>query len=400
MGIPFFDFTKIPLQKQETNQTFGNLLSNAFEGYQGGQQFKEEQKKRVLSNEEKALANAISKKYDEEMAKAKLSYLQTQAPQAQQNIEKSKMENAILRETGLPESRADLLFRESRAKRESEPQDEVMRLIEKRRDAVDRFGEDSQQVGTIDDYLEKITTNQIRRGGISESLRRFTSLTPSQKENTMARYRPAYNDLEISQNLADGWTDEDFVKGAKERGVDLETAEPVYAATTPNITAQQKRSVVAAGNKVLNKFITEGNQRYVSKINNFSPTQVWESFRKNPEDIENLSKFYAARMLEDEGVVQQLVKTGGNVNVHAVERMLEKGLGNTKVIPYQMREDIYVKARELVDVISEEMMAAERHALSPKREVQVKKEALEKHEKKDISKFTPEQLREMRKNAQ
>lgn len=78
MPIDYGNILSVPLQKQETNQTFGNMLSNAFEGYQGGQQFKEEQKKRVLSNEEQALANAIKKEYGAELERAKIEYLKNQ----------------------------------------------------------------------------------------------------------------------------------------------------------------------------------------------------------------------------------------------------------------------------------------------------------------------------------
>lgn len=400
MGIPFFDFTKIPLQGRPTNETFGNLLSNATESYKGGQQFKEEQKKRVLSNEEKALANAISKKYDEEMAKAKLAYLKTEAPKANQSIEKMRMENEILRETGLPESRADLVFKQAKANREQEPQDEIMRMIENRKNAVQEFGEGSPQVDTIDDYIDKINRNGIQNQ-MSNNQRIWNSTPADEKRDYLATMRGMGVPTDVAHRY--GAEGKPLQEVADEKGVDLSKVEKIYAATTPNITAQQKRGVVAAGNKVLDKFITEGNKRYVSKISGYSPTQVWESFRKNPEDIENLSKFYAARMLEDEGVVQQLVKTGGQVNVHAVERMLEKGLGNTKVIPYQMREDIYVKAKEMIDKVSDEMMAAERAALSqqPSNEAQMKKEALSSTAPKEgISKLSAEQLREMRKNAQ
>ncbi len=78
MGIPFFDFTKIPLQKQETNQTFGNMLSNAFEGYQGGKQLKEEQKQRELSTAEQQLKNALLQEYGRERQQAEIDYLRNQ----------------------------------------------------------------------------------------------------------------------------------------------------------------------------------------------------------------------------------------------------------------------------------------------------------------------------------
>jgi hypothetical protein len=81
MPIPYFDFTRAPLQRLQPKNNFGNILSNALNSYsegksqrQGFEKGKEEIESRRLSNENQQILNALMKDYEEEKIKADLSY--------------------------------------------------------------------------------------------------------------------------------------------------------------------------------------------------------------------------------------------------------------------------------------------------------------------------------------
>lgn len=203
----------------------------------------------------------------------------------------------------------------------------------------------------------------MSRSGITPGQRALDKMPAAARENMLAQTRAwGYSDIEALMALAGGKTLEDLKESARMSGIDVDNAEPIFAVTTPNITASQKRSVLSAGHEVLDKFLEEGSAKYGKKIFGYAPDQIWDHIKGGKED--DLATFYAARMLEDEGAVMAIAKAGGQVNMHAVDNMINKGMGNTKVIPWQMNEKILRKTKQKAREIMQEVVDAERKSLT------------------------------------
>lgn len=138
--MPYFDFTKNPLQRRDTSP-YQSLLSGALGGYQQGQKFKQEgqqfeqeQEKRALSNEEQAMMNNLLKLYGEEKEKADLAY------------KKSLTANQNSLAAGGASGQEGALTN-------------IGKVLKEREAAVNKYGENSPQVGAIDGYIKKLTSS-------------------------------------------------------------------------------------------------------------------------------------------------------------------------------------------------------------------------------------------------
>lgn len=299
---------------------FENLTKNFLESYHAPQRLKEERAAAKRLKEAEELAHYFKQTYGPRRNEAEIKFLESQA-----NREA----------TGLTPVAQDLLK---------------------------AFG---GQTPEFNEFLKNYYTPQLSgsRNGITPGLRGFNALPAAAREATMARYRgiTGLSDPEIIQMIANGATEDDFRQIGIDKGIDVDKAKPRFAPTTPNITAQQKRQVVSAGSDVLNEFISKAYEPYVGTVGRYSWNQIVDHFKG---DEDKLSDFYAARMLEEEAALQNVVKSGGNVNMHAVQNMIDKSMGNHKVIPAQMTPSIFAKTRQKAHDVMRRTVEAEQNALN------------------------------------
>ena len=206
-----------------------------------------------------------------------------------------------------------------------------------------------------------------RAGAVSVGQRIFSSMPQAARENWLAEKRGlGFDDAEAIGLLGQGWTRQQFIDEAKNRGIDTDNVEKIFAVTNPNITAMQKRQVLSAGSEVLDHFMENAVAPYSQRVLGYSPKLVWDMMKSENED--QVVDFYAARVLEEENAIQNIAKAGGNINMHAVDNMVNKGMGNAKVIPAQMTPAVFRKVKQRARQVLNDAVKAEKDVITRKQE--------------------------------
>ena len=372
----WIDYSRIPTMKQDYSGStdFVKNLMNAYEQSQRPNKLQHEMEKLKQEALQGGLRTNIM---GSEAKHAEKTY----GAQAEQEALKA----ALLKEFGprekelaLKETLTNIWAKQNPDKAHTSM--DVTRLWNDYEEEVRRNGEESPRAKSLAKAIEK--ENAMTSGrGMSHEQRVWQSLPAANKAEELAILKGwGYPSTEAAAARASGTTMDELRDLAREKGVDVDNAVPIYAMNAPTVNAMHKRGIISAGSEVLDKFQEKAMGPYSSKIFGYSPAQIWDSLKGENED--KLVDFYAARLLEDEGATMLVAKSGGNVNMHAIDNMINKGMGNTKVIPVQMNEKLYSKIRKKARQVTTEMMEAERsHASNTnylnKNDNRVKSEALE-----------------------
>ena len=392
----WIDYSRIPTMKQDYSGST-DFVKNMMEAAQRPfkmQSDREKMMQEALQSGHKTTSMAAEAKYAEPLVLSEIER------NKQQGLAKA-LEMAILQQYGGQEAAQKIALMRAQEQHYNKPSD-LGQYENERELAVRRFGEDSRQVKNIDKAIEK-ENSMLGRGGLTESARVFNGLPKSvQAEQIATAAGYGFDPLVAARRLSGGDLLEDLQREAEANGVDTNKTVPIFSPNAPTVNAMHKRSVLSAGSEVLDKYIEKGQKRYSKKYAGYSPLQMWDHIRG--DKVDELSDFYASRMLEDENAVVNVAKSGGQVNMHAVDNMITKGMGNTKVIPSQMNEEVYAATREKARHILKEMMEAERNALSKhkipmKADNQAKAEALT-NASKPLGQYSIEELQRMRDSAQ
>lgn len=117
---------------------------------------------------------------------------------------------------------------------------------------------------------------------------------------------------------------------AQEKGIDITTVEPDYAAGEQNIKMAQQANAYMDEIKTLDKHISEGLGKYQNKIMGYSLEQIADAAEGSNPDQQ--ARALAARALLPELSALRLKIAGGNIGIEALRELEHKSLGKLNVI--------------------------------------------------------------------
>lgn len=273
----------------------------------------------------------------------------------EQKLQEQMMKNALEKEFGRSGKQSDIAYKMASAKHLLDMRTPAMKELES------AYGINTPEFKeAMQDYYKASSG----KTSLTQGQRALNAMPAAAKEHMYAQTRAwGFTDPEVNIALAEGKTLEDLKESARLSGVDVDNAPLQYAQTGSTISQAQKRKVLAAGSSVLDEAYSKANEKYVAKFGGYSPVQILDHLKNDKQAKEDLTDFYAARMLEEENATLAVAKTGGRMSLHAVQNMIDKGAGNTKVIPAQMTPEIYRESKRKARVILDRMMEAEQNAL-------------------------------------
>lgn len=159
MPIPYFDFTKTPLQRRD-NSPYQNLLSGTVGAYQQGKEFKNQQETqaqqketRALSNKEQAMKNEIMKLYGKERERRELEALSAKTAH-EKRLASGEGSGGV-----------------------SNP---ILNALQARDVIEKKYGKNSPELSYIDSYLKKATSGAL--GGKNSAI---TGPVKTKNQNAM-----------------------------------------------------------------------------------------------------------------------------------------------------------------------------------------------------------------------
>lgn len=221
MPIPYFDFTKAPLVRMDTSP-YKNLLSGALSGYQEGKQFKQQQDRGNLLNEDQAMKNEIMKLYGKDRERAEL-----------ENLGASTAHEKRLA-SGMGGAQGGI----------SNP---ILQALQAREIIEKKYGKNSPELSYIDSYLKKATSSS---GNINSAA---TNPVKTKNQNAiLANKQRLFLDEVVNHkykgNLGSATLAKDFIKNLFFS--DPQTEEDLINAGVASKVAPEFGSVQLAGQSV------------------------------------------------------------------------------------------------------------------------------------------------------
>lgn len=311
MPIPYFDFTKSPLQRRDTSP-YQSMLSGALGGYQQGQQFKQqgqqfqqEQEKRALSNEEQSMLNNLMKLYGKEKEEANLAHTKAMTAHHQRLASDDRMGS--------------------------------MRAINPNAVTREQREWQSMPANVRNDYIATLV------GSGKYSVDEAAHLGA-----TGVKLRDALG----AQNIEE-----------------INSIDKVFSPTNSSITQQQTQDARGAGLDVLEKLVSEwgGKHRIVG---GHSPKLIYQMISGDSEDEQ--AKFLAQRAVQPELAGGRAALATGSNSHSALKEIQEKSLGNSKIFQSLVSPSVYRKTQHYINFAIQKENDARRRKLynikSPKNE--------------------------------
>ena len=335
MAINFTDFSRAPLLESP----WKNALEDVFKGYKLSQEpakMAEEQKKRIfenqlkdlevkhkpteyeLSDKEKTLANSLKSKaleHYEEKFNLDKQYKQAQIQKTlQQKVGGSPKANGEL--ANFMVSHPDATQKEIRKAYEEihgKKMEHEQTIINRGKDVV------------AGNSFDKLPTNDKKQ---AVALMKGMGVDPVEAV--------AY--LRQSGNSPSSY--------AKDKGVDITTVQPDYAAGEQNIKDAQRIVAYQDEIKSFEKHITEGLGQYQNKIKGYSLEQIADAAEGKNTDKQ--AKALAGRALLPELNSLRLKIMGGNIGIEALNELKHTSLGELKIIESLVDEKTYKATQDYV----------------------------------------------------
>ncbi len=191
-----------------------------------------------------------------------------------------------------------------------------------------------QQAQGLQDYRESITQN-----------RAWNALPSSAQEYALGIGRALGLDpAEIRQSVGSGKTLADI---SAEMGVDITTVDPDYYAQSANIVDVKKRQGTQAALNAIEKPVSEGMAPYAGKVKGLSFKQVVDAVKG--DDPDKQAKFLASRAMQPEIAAMRVSVGAGNVTEGMISGMVDKAMGNARVIEGQVSPEVYSKMQEYLN---------------------------------------------------
>jgi len=174
---------------------------------------------------------------------------------------------------------------------------------------------------------------------------------PSHEKSDFLSYAPA---LGIGKNelIKEFNAGKDIHQIAAERGMDYTDLQKEYTPTTANITDEKKREALGREVDVLEKFVTHAMAPYIKTWNGYSPDLLYDQLKgKNKEQV---ADYLAARGLQSGLAGARTKLEGGSISLEALNNMVEKTFGNSKVRQFLLDSDIYERMQERLNSVLKE----------------------------------------------
>lgn len=340
MAINFTDFSRAPLLDSPAKTIFEDVLK----GYQISQEpakMREEQSARVLANklkdlevqhkpkeyalndQGKSLANAMHAKalehYDEKYA------LDKQYKEAQ-------IKNLLQKKVGGNAKANGELANFMVANPNASPE-EIKAAYE------EIHGKKMEHETTIINRSKDVIAGNS-----------FDKLPTNDKKQAVALMKGMDVDpVQAVSYLRSGKTPTDY---AKEKGIDITTVVPDYAAGEQNIKMAQQASAYMDEIDTLDKHINEGLGKYQNKILGYSLEQIADAAEGSNPDQQ--ARALAARALLPELNSLRLKIAGGNIGIEALRELEHKSLGQLNILESLVDYETYTKAQKyMTDWIKE-----------------------------------------------
>jgi hypothetical protein len=336
MAIQFTDFSRVPL----LDSPWENMLENVLKGYQISQEpakMKEEQSTRQLANQlkeleikhkpkeyalgdqEKGLANALKSKaleHYEEKFNLEKQYKQAQIQKAlQQKIGGSPKANGEL--ANFMVSHPDATPDEIRSAYE-----EIHGSKLAHEQAVTERSKDI----TAGNSFDHQPTNDKKQ---SVALMKGMGVDPVE----------AVSYLRKKGNSPSTY--------AKEKGIDIHTVTPDYAAGEQNIKIAQQAAAYMDELDNLEGHISAGLGKYQNKILGFSPAQIADA--SSNEDPETQGMVLASRALLPELNAIRLKIAGANIGIEALKELESKSLGTLHIFESLVSPEAYAASQKYMN---------------------------------------------------
>lgn len=183
----------------------------------------------------------------------------------------------------------------------------------------------------------------------SEGLRIWRSLPPDVRNDMLAQGSAwGFSPEEIAMGISQGKGMDDFKEAAKERGVDVDNAEKIYAPTGRTRSSINELEGYRSELKVLENEYRDDVKDYNNYlVFGYSPSQVVDQIKgENPE---KQAKFLAKRaLLSAMAGVRTRIEGGSNAQ-EALHDLREKSLGETKIFRSFVNADVYDLTQKYID---------------------------------------------------
>ena len=131
---------------------------------------------------------------------------------------------------------------------------------------------------------------------------------------------------------------------AEEKGIDIGTVEPDYAAGEQNIKEAQQAEAYIRELDSFEKHINQGLGQYQNKVLGYSFKQIADS--ANGKNTDKVAKALAARALQPELNALRLKVMKANVGIEALRELEHKSLGNLNVIESLVDKKTYAATQK------------------------------------------------------
>ncbi len=340
MAIQFTDFSKAPL----LDSPWKNALEDVLKGYQISQEpakMKEEQSARVLANK---LRNLEAEHKPKEYA---LSDQEKGLGNALKSKALEHYEEKFQMSRDLNKARIDKLNARG-ATNIIKPNGKIANIAWVK-EQLENPNIDPAYAKQLTDALKDAAEHEetiIARGKDVVAGNSFDKLPTNDKKQSVALMKGMGVDPveAVSYLRQTGHTPSTY---AKEKGIDIHTVIPDYAANEQNIKDAQRASAYIKEINVLERHINEGLGKYQNKIMHYSLEQIADAAQgTNPEQQ---AKALAGRALIAELNALRLKINGGNIGIEALNELKHTSLGELNIIESLVDEKTFRLAQEYIN---------------------------------------------------
>lgn len=141
------------------------------------------------------------------------------------------------------------------------------------------------------------------------------------------------------RRLRGGESVDDILRSKGLTDAQIKKVKPAYVTDAINIRQQRMRDAVIAELNIMEPEITDWMAPYIGTWANYSPKQIINSaWNKDPEGV---AKYLAAISIQPEMAALRIKAMGGNVGEGAIHNLVEKALGNNKILQGQVSPEVY-----------------------------------------------------------
>lgn len=196
------------------------------------------------------------------------------------------------------------------------------------------------------------TQSNIDNRTFLQQTRPWSTLSKPAQENTLSVGRdiaPQLTDAQLAQHYMNGGTQEQLAQLVGKSPEAVANAEKKYAATNATISAIQQGEGALAEDIILGEFVSEGLEPYAATYYGYSPQQIADAFKQDPQSVDKQAKFLAARALASEQAAIRARLAGSSNASEALKDLKATSLNEFKIFRPLVSPKVFAKTQRYID---------------------------------------------------